>query len=102
MERPFAYQYETGGLRRVWVRGHEQVRKRVLIQAAGFNLGLWLRKLFGVGTPRSLQGRALPAIFGLIGPLSDLWRRLTRVWAAMGTPLGIIRSVAPRQAGQAA
>ena len=25
------------------VRGHEQVRKRVLIQAAGFNLGLLLQ-----------------------------------------------------------
>ena len=32
MERPFAHQYETGGMRRVWVRGHENVRKRVLIQ----------------------------------------------------------------------
>ena len=40
VERPFAHQYETGGLRRVWVRGHENVRKRVLIQAAGCNLGL--------------------------------------------------------------
>ena len=98
MERPFAHQYETGGLRRVWVRGHEQVRKRVLIQAAGFNLGLLLRNLFGVGTPRSLQGRALSALFGLIGPLTDLWRRLTRFWAAMATPPGIVRSIAPRQA----
>ena len=25
VERPFAHQYETGGLRRVWVRGREQV-----------------------------------------------------------------------------
>ena len=39
VERLFAHQYETGGLRRVWVRGHENVRKRVLIQAAGCNLG---------------------------------------------------------------
>ena len=39
------HQYETGGLRRVWVRGHENVRKRVLIQAAGCNLGLLLRGL---------------------------------------------------------
>ena len=63
VERPFAHQYETGGLRRVWVRGHENVRKRVLIQAAGCNLGLLLRGLTGVGTPRSLQGRALSAIW---------------------------------------
>ena len=47
VERPFAHQYETGGLRRVWVRGHENVRKRVLVQAAGCNLGLLLRRLTG-------------------------------------------------------
>ena len=67
VERPFAHQYENGGLRRVWVRGHENVRKRVLIQAAGCNLGLLLRRLTGVGTPRSLQGRALLAICGPTG-----------------------------------
>ena len=88
VERPFAHQSETGGLRRVWVRGHENVRKRVLIQAAGCNLGLLLRRLTGVGTPRSLQGRALSAILGLIGRLIELWGRLTRVWAAKWTPAG--------------
>jgi len=41
------------------VRGHENVRKRVLIQAACCNLGLLLRGLTGVGTPRSLQGGLL-------------------------------------------
>ena len=46
-----------GDLRRVWVRGHENVRKRLLIQAAACNIGLLLRRLTGVGTPRSLQGR---------------------------------------------
>ncbi len=86
VERPFAHQYETGGLRRVWVRGHENVRKRVLIQAAGCNLGLLLRRLTGVGTPRSLQGagsfghlrtdrspdRALGASNGLLGLPMDV------------------------------
>ena len=81
VERPFAHQYETGGLRRVWVRGHENVRKRVLIQAAGCNLGLLLRRLTGVGhapepagagsfghlrTDRS-PDRALGASDGLLG-----------------------------------
>ena len=65
VERPFAHQYETGGMRRVWVRGHENVRKRVLIQAAACNLALLLRRLTGTGTARSLQGRALSAFFGL-------------------------------------
>ncbi len=46
---------ETGGLRRVHVRGREDIRKRILIQAAAFNLGLLMRSL---GTPRGLQGLA--------------------------------------------
>ena len=63
---------------------HENVRKRVLIQAAGCNLGLLLRRLTGVGTPRSLQGRALSAICGLMGRLIDCWGRLTDSWGPNG------------------
>ena len=81
VERSFAHMYETGGLRRVWVRGHENVRKRVLLQAAACNIGLLLRRLTGVGTPRSLQGRAVSALFGLIGRWIGVWARLTRAWA---------------------
>ena len=98
VERPFAHQYETGGLRRVWVRGHENVRKRVLIQAAGCNLGLLLRRLTGVGTPRSLQGRALSAICGLIARLTALWGRLTASWDFQWTPAGLVGSITHRQA----
>ena len=98
VERPFAHQYETGGLRRVWVRGRENVRKRVLLQAAGCNLGLLLRRLTGVGTPRSLQGRALSAILGLIGRLTGLLGRLTSVWAVKWTPVGLGHSIAHPQA----
>ena len=54
VERTFAHLYETGGMRRVRVRGHKNVRKRVLIQAAAYNIGLLLRRLTGIGTPRSL------------------------------------------------
>ena len=61
VERPVARRCETGGLRRVWVRAHENVRKRVLIGAAGCNLGPLLRRLTGIGRPRSLQGRAKAA-----------------------------------------
>ena len=89
---------ETGGLRRVWVRGHENVRKRVLIQAAACNIGLLLRHQTGVGTPRSLQGRALSAICRLIGRLIDRWGRLTRVWDFKWTPMAPIRPIAHRQA----
>ena len=72
LERPCAHLYETGGLRRTHVRGHENVLKRLLVHASAFNLGLWMRKLFGVGTPRGLQGRA--AVLSVIFRL--LWRVL--------------------------
>ncbi len=98
VERPFAHQYETGGLRRVWVRGHENVRKRVLIQAAGCNLGLLLRRLTGVGTPRSLQGQALSAVCELIGRLIDRWGRLTDSWGSEWRPAAFVGLIAHRQA----
>ena len=56
VERSFAHICETGGARRTWLRGLEQVNKRYKIVAVARNLGLVMRKLFGIGTPRSLQG----------------------------------------------
>jgi IS5 family transposase len=56
VERSFAHVCETGGARRTWLRGQEKVSKRYLLQAAARNLGLILRKLFGIGTAKSLQG----------------------------------------------
>jgi transposase len=56
VERSFAHVCETGGGRRTWLRGLENVTKRYVIQVAAHNLGLLMRKLFGVGKPRTLQG----------------------------------------------
>ena len=71
LERPCAHLYETGGLRRMHVRGHVNVLKRLLVQAGACNLGLWMRTLIGVGTPRSLQGR-LPAAMAVVVALWTL------------------------------
>jgi transposase len=76
LERPFAHLYETGGMRRVYLRGHTNILKRILIHTCGFNLGLLMRQLTGIGTPRSLQGRAvaLLAFFWLlIDRVKTLW-----------------------------
>ena len=62
LERTFAHLYDTGGMRRTHLRGHANILKRVLIHASGFNLGLVMRRLIGVGTPRGLQGRRLAVI----------------------------------------
>jgi transposase len=58
LERPFAHCYETGGMRRVHLRGHANILKRLLIHIAGFNLSLVLRQMTGKGTPRGLQDLA--------------------------------------------
>ena len=98
VERTFAHMYETGGLRRVWVHGHDNVRKRVLLQAAACNIGLLLRSQTGVGTPRSLQGRAVSAICRRIGRLIDRWGRLRCLWRFKWTPTALVGSIAHRQA----
>jgi len=54
-ERSFAHVCETGGARRTWLRGIENVAKRYSIAAAAHNLGCLMRKLFKMGTPRGLQ-----------------------------------------------
>ena len=54
LERPFAHQYETCALRRVHVRGRNNVAKRVLIQPAAFNLALIPRSITKAGTPKGL------------------------------------------------
>src|SRR5712692_8831793 len=56
LERSFAHAYETGGMRRVHLRGRENVLKRVLIHVGAFDLSLVMRQVFGKGTPRGLQG----------------------------------------------
>jgi hypothetical protein len=57
LERPNAHLYETGGMRRTHLRGHGNILKRLLVHVAACNLGLWMRPLTGIGTPRGLQGR---------------------------------------------
>jgi transposase len=70
LERPFAHLYETGRMRRLHLRGHHNILKRVLVHAAALNLGLLMRTLTGVGTPRSLQGRVAACLVYLCGLLA--------------------------------
>ena len=51
--------------------GHENLLKRLLVHASALNLGLWMRSLFGVGTPRGLQGRAV-AVGAVLSALCSL------------------------------
>jgi transposase len=72
LERSFAHAYETGGMRRVHLRGRENILKRALIHVGGFNLSLVMRQLLGKGTPRGWQGFS-----------ADSWLAFLRLWTAV-------------------
>jgi len=83
VERSFAHLYDTGGLRRTHLRGHQNILKRLLVHAGAFNLGILMRKAFGRGTPRGLQGRrfdprALEIAFGMF--FEHVWNAVARPW----------------------
>jgi hypothetical protein len=59
-------------------RGHTNIRKRLLIHTGGFNLGLLMRQLIGVGTPRGLQGRFAAVLAALLTLIQTFWKAITR------------------------
>jgi transposase len=77
IERSFAHVYDTGGMRRTHLRGHPNILKRLLIHASGFNLGLLLRAILGVGTPRGLQGVADRAFAALLRVIRFVFDSMT-------------------------
>jgi transposase len=79
VERSFAHCYETGRMRRTHLRGHQNIHKRQLVHVAASNLGLVMRRRFGLGAPRGLQGRlsaALASLRTLISRLRGCFRAL--------------------------
>ena len=67
-------------MRRVHLRGHDNIRKRLLVHAGGLNLGLLMRMLFGVGTPRGLQSRAAALVATLWTLISHPKTTWTTIW----------------------
>ena len=78
-ERSFAHTYETGGMRRTHLRGRANIYKRLCIHAGAFNLGLVMRKITGMGTPRGLHG--------LLAAVSAARRLLQRAFRLPGMHL---------------
>ena len=76
VERGFAHAYDTGGMRRLHLRGRGNILKRLLIHVAGFNLSLIMRKLLGTGTPR--------AFAALLRSLRSLYEALRSTLGAQG------------------
>jgi transposase len=90
VERSFAHVYDTGGMRRTHLRRHTNILKRLLIHASGFNLGLVMRHLIGLGTPRGLQGRLVAVISALWLLLGAARRRRTAI-SALHRLLAVMR-----------
>jgi transposase len=63
IERNFAHQFDTGGMDRLWVRGRQNVHKKLLIQAAACNLALLMRLRHGSGKPKAAHDRLADLIF---------------------------------------
>jgi len=92
LERWNQHLYDRGGMRRVHLRGRENILKRLVVHAGAANLGLLMRKLFGCGTPRALQGRltALAAttdrgkafLRAIVGVCAAFFRRSRRLMAS--------------------
>lgn len=70
LERTFAHVCETGAARRTRLRGRENVEKHYLLQAAAANLGLVMRNLFGMGTPRGWAERLRAVLAGVLARIS--------------------------------
>ena len=67
LERAGAHLYDTGGMRRVHLRGKKNIAKRALIHAAAFNLSLILRIVLGAGTARQAANRLALCVSGFYG-----------------------------------
>ena len=88
VERSFAHCLETGGMRRVWLRGRKNILKRYLVHAAAFNLGIVMRQILGAGTPKGVA--AMKGLLqGLLKLLIGLVKRVDWLLpdiAALGRP----------------
>jgi transposase len=73
LERTFAHCYETGAMRRLYLRGRENIAKRILIHAAGFNIGLMMRVKYGLRKPRNTGDPVVAAIFALMKWFWTIW-----------------------------
>ena len=83
LERWNQHLYDRGGMRRVHLRGRENILKRLVVHSGAANLGLLMRKLFGKGTPRALQAR-LRTLFSSPGAFPHLFFRCSNACQSFG------------------
>ncbi len=81
-------------MRRTHLKGRNNILKRLLLHAVGFNLALLVRKCFGIGKPRTLQGSS-----AAISLAETLWTSICAVWTKFGA-LGGTQFAFSTDAGQ--
>ena len=64
-ERSFALVLDRGGMRRAWLRGRQNLRKRRLVHVAGYDPGPIVRLPVGAGTPRRFLAGASAQLLAL-------------------------------------
>jgi transposase len=87
IERNFAHQFDTGGMDRLWVRGLENVQKKLLIQAAACNLALLLRSFYGAGKPKAAHDRVWRAVFAIL----SFTRAVQTLWPPPSAHVGYLK-----------
>lgn len=71
-ERTFAHVCETGGGRRMWLRGLTNASKVHVFKCAAYNLGLLLRKVWGLSKPRNGKVGAAALFWAILALLLAL------------------------------
>jgi hypothetical protein len=96
-------------MRRLHLRGLDNIAKRLLIHTAGFNLGLLMRRFYGLGKPRSAPrgsrgrgGRSRAVFCALMRMLAALDRLSGQIGTLIEATMKISSPVQPRPALQAA
>jgi transposase len=79
LERWNQHLYDRGGMRRLHLRGRENILKRLVVHSGAADLGLLMRKLFGKGTPRGFT-KTISAVKSAVNTS-------IRLWFAPATPL---------------
>ena len=101
-ERTFAHVCETGGGRRAWLRGQTNVSKAHTLKCAAYNLGLLLRKVWGLCKPRNAEAGAAALLFAflvlwaLVAVITGRTRDWLVSWLLAGCGLSLVTVVASR------
>ena len=81
IERNFGHQFDTGGMDRLYVRGIENVHKKLLVQAVACNLTLLMRSIYGAGKPRAAHDQSVEAILAILAVIRVLESVRDAWWA---------------------